>query len=238
MIPSIGGKGSYKKSKVDLLTGLQYYWNFESSFDAVNATIGTGGTTLPTRENTTSPINSYYTLFSTSNRLTYSIRPTTGDTNKFNSTDFSISFWYKKTSTSISIVSSIYHTTAGYRNFRIYIDTNISFYVTKASDTAATWNCIVTAPSLNNWHHVVVTFKSSTNMIIYVDGIASTPTTVNGARNIAAVTGQALYFNYDYVDSYSAAAMYLDEVATYSKALTQVEVTALYSSSYKFYPFT
>ena len=75
-------------------------------------------------------------------------------------------------------------------------------------------------------------------MIIYIDGAASTPTAVNGARNIAAVTGQVLYFNYDYVDGYSTSAMYLDEVATYSKALTQAEVISLYSSSYKFYPFS
>lgn len=78
----------------------------------------------------------------------------------------------------------------------------------------------------NNWHHVAATYDGS-NIKLYVDGVLKK--TSSGFGDSIYDSGQPLYFG-AYAPSYGLFTGYLDELRVYNKALSDAEVSTLYTS--------
>ena len=117
----------------------------------------------------------------------------------------------------------IYQSETGW-NFRMYAQSGTAV---SASVTGGT------APVAGNWYHVVAVYDGST-VVVYVNGVASTPATPSG---YVPGTDGALYIGGRSDNSFwwNGAA---DEVALYPKALTAAEVTAHYQNGISASPAT
>jgi hypothetical protein len=82
----------------------------------------------------------------------------------------------------------------------------------------------------DTWHHFVITQDSSNDWTLYIDGIAiGTDTTTNSDLTIAIIGKGRI--NSDYFDGS------ISDVAIYSSALTQDEVSQLYKAGKRKLPF-
>lgn len=151
----------------------------------------------------------------------------------FGTSDFAISLWVKPTSFSgyNGLVSGSYHNGAACSNgWSLYTNTT---GVVRLSTNCAVSDLVtsVSAMTLNAWNHVLIVRNGtgSTGLNIYINGVAgSSPASGNVAINTAGsgiVLGRyyAATLSQHYFDGQ------MDDVRVYSRALSQAEITRLYT---------
>ena len=138
-------------------------------------------------------------------------------------TSYTISFWYKTTATS-DAGRMVAGGTASSNRINVSIGGTSLFFSINGTSISAT------QPSVNAWHHVIAQ-RDGTNGAIYVNGnttaFASTTSFPSGSTSTQASNlsvgripfGSAGYFN-----------GFIDEVALFTRPLTESERTAIYNN--------
>ncbi len=152
---------------------------------------------------------------------------TIGDSNSLDiSSDFSISLWVKTSTTANTVILEKSNDNTNY-HLHMSGDTAgaLQFGITSNASTGRISGTQVVND--NRWHHVVGTFSDSSNTLrLYIDGVLSQSNT--GASDTVSGNSQSLLLG-----SRSGSAAFpgsLDEARIYSRALTQVEISALYQA--------
>ncbi|MCK5629234.1 MAG: LamG domain-containing protein [Nanoarchaeota archaeon] len=103
------------------------------------------------------------------------------------------------------------------------------------SQSKATFNgkitCSNTQLSAGKWYHIVVTFKSN-NQVIYINGVKEIDDRDTKIADSIPNNNQPLYIGYFKTHDQSENSYfngYMNEIAIYNKALSQVEVNVLYN---------
>jgi concanavalin A-like lectin/glucanase superfamily protein len=142
-----------------------------------------------------------------------------------NPTNFSISCWFKTTSTSIQMLISFNNTQTGIPSSwdrEIYMQNgNVYFFAGSTTiNSASTYND-------GNWHMATATMSSTTGMVLYVDGSSVATNSATGVQNytgywrIGAGQSNGYWFNGS-----------LDDIAIYTTTtLTSGNVTTLYGGT-------
>ena len=147
---------------------------------------------------------------------------TYGRPSAMESTDFSLSFWYKPPlGTPASTEPVMTKFVGGASGFYIYHrpttgDLQVYFFGVNMFSLSGLSN--------NTWYHIVVTLDSTNGKAFYVDGVsqATSLSTTNGTANTAnlyAARVTTLYNNCN-----------IDEVSVFDYALTSGQVTSIYNS--------
>lgn len=170
----------------------------------------------------------------------------------FGSSSFSISFWFKtSTSQSEKYMIGEYGTTSGISYYVLRIGQNVSNMGTnklsillRSSANEAVFSAAVSSGAINDgaWHHAVIIVNRTTNQVIgYVDGTntltASRYFAGNFNGSLATMYLGAQHYPTGTIDGYWNG--YLDEVAFWDKILTTDEIASLYNNNSGFsYPFS
>ena len=210
-------------------------------YDLVNSIHGTTNGYLPV----TTGISNKALSFPLSNSY-YAALPD-NSLNSLISGDFSVSFWVNHTqsgvNTSVPFCYMSNPSTNVYNGFEIILSGAVpqfKIYPNAALASVVQLNS-ATSISANNWHHIVVTRKSGTRSIIYVNGVQ---TSSNTSTSNPTVSGTFLATigkeRYAAVSQYSFAnGTKMDGITTWTKELTADEVTQLYNIGGGIqYPFT
>ena len=139
------------------------------------------------------------------------------------STDFTISFWMKSTSTSSdAAIITDKDWDNGWRNGWVFALVNGKIRMNIGDggnlNLSAYSSAIVND---NKWHYIVGTFDRDANMILYVDGIKQAETSIANIDDID--SGYGLFLGCDVEKDYPYAGL-IDEVKIWNKALTQQEI--------------
>ena len=84
--------------------------------------------------------------------------------------------------------------------------------------------------TLNNWHHLVMTYNGA-NIKLYVDGILSATQSHTAAMNIAGNSGISIGESNQANGYWGHTDGKLDDIAIWNRALTQAEITTLYNGT-------
>ena len=154
---------------------------------------------------------------------------------RLNSTDFTISVWINETSrasTQESIISK--RTAANGNGYILNIEGSVqpipgltNFHVSGGGDPRAYSNTIV---PLNVWKNITLTYQlSSQTLKTYIDGVLNSTTTSiptpNAANSVAMKIGTDAAGNPYFFHGK------IDDISIYNRALTQQEITNLYTST-------
>ena len=153
----------------------------------------------------------------------------------FNSYPLSISGWfYPNIVNDNGNLFSLGEATTNYYQVKLRnTDSHIVFRSNNATD-AGDIDTGITASS-NTWYHIVVVFNSTTNIDIYVNGVATnTSATVYVAGSLSKFAIGALARSSP-IQPYSGIA---DEVGIWTRALNSTDVSNLYNSGSAFDPIT
>jgi len=169
----------------------------------------------------------------------YSCTPSTG-TDPFNSDTITVSVWHYST-TNINSHQSILSTrpSSGLYGFTIYIQPSTNNMLIIQYGTSTTWDGISTTFQIipnSTWRHICFTVNENKLMSVYINGeLIETKTLSNFVVN----TDKILYIganiggtNYKLTNGTR-----LDDVRIYNRALTQEEITKLYSYSTSYLAF-
>ncbi len=215
--------------------GLKAYWSFNEGTGATSTTDsttnGNTGNLLPVASRpvwTTTSISGGQALsFSAGN---YVEAPASNSINIAGNT-ITLSAWVYTTSfadhqTVIAKPANATSHTSPYFSYAISIlnDHRIQFYVDTAAGAKVAFSSY-TAMSLNAWHHVVGVYNG-TNMVVYVDKVAGTPT-ASTANIVSFNTPVRIGVNGGYTERMTGI---VDEVRIYNSALTLAEITAIYDA--------
>ncbi len=151
--------------------------------------------------------------------------------------DFSISFWVNHTQTGVNTTTPFCYmsnpSTNVYNGFEIVLSGLIpqfKIYPNAALASAVQLNS-ATSISANNWHHIVVTRKSGTRSIIYINGVQSSSNTSTSNPTVSgtflATIGRQRYAAVS--QNSFANGTKMDGITTWTKELTADEVTQLYN---------
>ncbi len=170
--------------------------------------------------NSNSAISCSSPYFTYSNSILY---------NTFN--QFSISFWFYKSSWSGSDNSMV---STGYPNYtnwgRIGEDASPSklYFDIKTSSGNAYKVSASSAPSLNNWHHVVAQ-RNNTSIQLYLDGSLQGSVNCDNQpiNNNISGWGAYLFVGFDLRSSWSYFTGSMDDIRVYNRALTDSEIQYL-----------
>lgn len=120
-------------------------------------------------------------------------------------------FWGFQNGTRLNLYNGIYWNTGDGSSDPIYIP-----------GTATT----ITAPSLNVWHHYVMTCDG-TSCLLYLDGVL-----YGQAKTVKSITGTDIWFNgWDSGSSYTLTDMSIADFRMYSTALSADDILELYHTS-------
>ncbi len=150
----------------------------------------------------------------------------TGETTLISGTsNFTLSFWVKYTSGLFIICRR-----DSFPDDWQMVNNGGDYQFTTGSDIILSYTPTPDA----NFHHIVVTRESTTSWVMYYDGVSQD----TSASNISIPSGHTLTFGDDAGGDGIGAVMTLDEVGTWSRALSGAEVTQLYNSGAGLqYPF-
>lgn len=151
----------------------------------------------------------------------------------FPDTTFTVSFWAKTSDSNSSVIISDSNCSSGSgKGWCIRASGPVQALIKNSADSGNTLRSSNTSINDNRWHHVVVVMTTDTitasnnNIQIYVDGSLDqgvlTPGLVYGAVN-----------NFLYIGRRTEGSFFngaIDEMRIYSRALTAVQVAALYNS--------
>ncbi|MDO9255938.1 MAG: LamG-like jellyroll fold domain-containing protein [Bacteroidales bacterium] len=169
----------------------------------------------------------------------YITYPTTAS--GFLGSEFSIAFWYKLNGTplrggifAIARPYTVYNDTTRYKGFRFLRENSglkQNLGINLGTGKAEVWvNPFLTIAPSDTWMHIAVT-ASSTKATVYVDGVVVKTAVLKGSIDwtdcsmLSLASGKP---NFAYWDHFSDLSLY-DEVHIFNKAITQEEVTALFS---------
>jgi hypothetical protein len=219
---SLGGPTSTGSSIADLSSGLIGYWKMDESSGSAADSSGNGNT------GTWNGTGSHYAAGKFGNGGGFNGTDDYIEKNSpsiFPSTAITTAFWIKTADSGDGIIS--YASTGGDNDWLIFNSGNIAIY------RAASYVTTNIAINDNNWHHIVVTWRSSDGETkLYKDGAqvysytlaSGTAITSGGCLDIAA--------EQDAVCGSREASQYhngkIDEVRVYNRALSSAEVRALY----------
>ena len=163
-----------------------------------------------------------------------------------NITSYSISGWFNKNSNSSGVDGTIFGQSNGCQGsdgLRLYIGTdNLLFWQMEKTN-----NCISEGkfiPNVNytdgKWHFFAVIFESNTNSVncenfkIYIDNILVSQSNINNNNSSIALplvnNNNTTVFGNVYNNKNNSFPGTLDDIAIYNRALTQQEISALYTS--------
>lgn len=138
-----------------------------------------------------------------------------------NTTEYSLSFWFKGTSTSFQYL--IFRDSS----YRVFFSGAVRF---EFFDTNGSGLTITSSSGFNdgNWHHVVCVFGAVNDAYLYVDGVLEASRTV-GFSNTANIISKDLYLgnNYSFNRDFQGN---IDEYAYFNKKLEQADVTRLFNN--------
>jgi len=157
--------------------------------------------------------------------------------------EFSIAFWHNLNGTpqragifSISRPYAVYADSVRWKGFRIFRENSgtsqnigVNMGITKAEvwiNPAAT----VKAADFGKWMHIAVSV-SGTTATVYIDGVLKKTAAIKAPIDWAECTSMTIASgmpNFTFWDHFSDLSLY-DEIHIYKKAITQEEVTALFS---------
>jgi hypothetical protein len=210
-----------------LLNGLVAYWRMdESSGNAADAT-GNGftATNVGTVTYTTGKINNGALLSDTGPKY-FDL----GSSSSLNPPAFSFAAWVNFS----TLVNS--NGLANAIHFREVDGTHFNFLYVRPSGLLACYvygNGSVSydetgshALSLNQWHHLVMTYDSVSGLVGYVNGAVDGTAAANGP--IAAIAANS-YIGHNNLSSGREPNAIIDEAGIWSRAITSAEVTALYN---------
>ena len=101
------------------------------------------------------------------------------------------------------------------------------------SITPGTWyrgHCTNAVPTINVWHHVVVTAGNGV-FSFYYDGALIESSTYSGAISSTGNSHQIGYYNVHASRLKTPASFAIDELSVYNRSLTSHEVASLYSDT-------
>jgi len=214
-----------------LTDNLVSYWKLDES--SGNAADSVGSNTLTNNNSTayvSGKINNGADLESTSSN--YFSKATSVDLPSGNGAR-SISAWVKVESYPDHLTVLSYGTRNNYQNFEFIILSSGVMTVGIYNENSANSS---TAISTGTWHHIAYTYDGTTSKF-YLDGVidgtdtfANTPNTGTSTNLYVGILNDATSFKFDGI---------IDELAVWSRALTEVEVGQLYNlTSGLQYPFT
>jgi hypothetical protein len=220
----VSGGSSGGGTSSNLNNGLVSYYKFDG--DANDSVGSNDGTVSGATQTSSGKINQAYSFDGNNDYITY------GDilNSTFITNTFSISCWvyitdYTDGDGYHGMIINKWHTSDSSDNaFILYCDGS---WNTNGADTA------FTQPSLNTWHHIVVTMDGGTAKI-YLDGSLDATGTGHDCNTTTYPLRIGNLWNnaYDFTGT-------IDEVGIWSRALTSQEVSELYNSGAGLsYPFT
>jgi len=114
---------------------------------------------------------------------------------------------------------------------RLFMDNSAGVYTFRARRTKFGVSNIdstrVFTPSTGIWYHVAYVYDGS-NVLLYFNGVAQTPTAVSGNGTSGGTAGFAIGTT---PDSYGKMSGLADDVAVFNRALTAAEVLSIYDGS-------
>ena len=144
-----------------------------------------------------------------------------------NTAQRSVSIWYKVANASSDNVLFVYGSASGQQAYGVSFNNANSWYnFSWLTNTAAT------NPSNDGqWHHLVTTFDQSRNVKIYVDGVLLSQQTQNGWDTNATATNFDFWLGGLFSENSSPFDGYVDDLKIYNTALSQTEITNLYTNN-------
>lgn len=137
----------------------------------------------------------------------------------------SISIWYKVSTASNDNCLFVYGQSGGENAYGVSFNNTNTWY-----NFAWTTNTSMTNPSNDgNWHHLVTTFDQSKTSRIYVDGVLKNTVVQNGWNT--SVNSNTFWLGSLFSPSASLFNGTVDDLKIYDRALTQAEVTSLFTNN-------
>jgi len=162
------------------------------------------------------------------------------------STDFSLCAWTKTTVAAEQMVISKFYTGV-VPAFILEVEGSTAYAVIRDGTGSGTAEAVVVQSPLtgfinvcdNNWHYLVATFDRDASLTLYVDARKAGDASIFGVTGTIN-NGRALMIGRrDFVTTPFYFNGNIDEVAIWSRVLTQLDVSALYNNGYGLsYPFT
>lgn len=160
-----------------------------------------------------------------------------GDSFDMGSGSWSVSCWFKTTSSGFSLVEKSRANFGAGRWFLIYETGGLTAFLESSAGThSATWT---TTSILDNiWHHACAVWDRAANLTLYVDGVQRASTSISAGLADNYNTTYYMFFGAygNTTDGQAADRLFLDGamdiVSIYSRALTYGEIMQLYTSPY------
>ncbi len=199
--------------------GLIGYFGFTNSAnDAISLSIPTSNSAIPCTDRFGIANSAYQ--FNGSNIIKYNGSNPLGTIGNSNQT-FAINFWINATNTSVGTILGAF----GWGYSVNFTSTNkISFTYINTSLTWSTYNSL-SSISANSWHMITI-IKSGTTVTIYIDNVVDN--TIATVPNINTYSSSNCWFGGEGQDNNGYINGKLDEIGMWNRALTQIEITALY----------
>lgn len=147
----------------------------------------------------------------------------------------SFSFWAYRTADGGGNLGRMFDKITGGSSTESFINdtssSGIYTYERVFSTTTGKWRIV--RPSADAWHHIVITFDSSSvnnDPIIYVDGVSASVTEISTPVGTANTNSDPYIIGNRGSDKARCWAGYIDDFRIYNRILTQAEVTSLYNS--------
>jgi hypothetical protein len=146
---------------------------------------------------------------------------------------FSVSTWFKTTATTFQTILYTGAIASANNGWALYTTASGFLHFAVVSVTSPGYNDIATTNAVNDgaWHHIVITFDTSANYNVYLDGNTTALLSGTSTRNPTTYSDNFLL---GYADSSSPGSFFtgsIDQVRIFNKVLLSSEVTTLYGET-------
>lgn len=215
-----------------LRDGLVGYWKCDDEYGVTDLVGTANGSVSGATSGLTGQIGDAYSLDGVNDVINF------GDNYDFGTGDFSISLWFKTSSTGFDYFATKgTGANSGAAPGWGVAQTNGALYGF-ITDSGGRQILSTVGSGLNDgaWHHAVWVFDRDANCTIYIDGSAQTPESISGTSG---TLNNAENFRWGILSSASSYGEFeIDEVGLWDRVITSDEVTSLYNSGTgQTYPF-